>query len=385
MPLRKHRGVALITAIWILVVLLILVGGFAAVIHSETQIARNFGDMTCARWAAREGVRRAEVMVGQVAAQPYTALTDEQRLLTSPEGTGAVDETAYEVAIEDEAGKLNLNTATREQLGALFPAEVADAIIDWRDEDGIPGAQGAEEEYYAELSPPYHCKNAPFTTVGELRLVAGVDDDLLAEQVTEDGKTREDLLTVSSSDSNTDAEGQPRLNINTASKEEFTERCGDVLSSQDIDAIIRRRGSRQFASPADLLQISRLGRNKVAQVYDRLTTSDAETRIGLINLNTAPAEVLALLPGMTESAVQAIIARRDEQGPFAGVGELLQINSISTSVFRQLAGSLTARSRTFGVRSTGRTADGITHTVTCLLQVETNGGETTTRTLYWRE
>ena len=383
MPSRKHRGIALITAIWILVVLLILVGGFAAVIHSETEVARNFGDVTRARWAAREGVRRAEIVVEQAAALPYTALTDEQREIASPEGTGAADEMAWQVTIDDEAGKLNLNTAKREELAVLFP-EAADAIIDWRDEDSIPGAQGAEEDYYASLSPPYHCKNAPFATVGELRLVCGVTDEMLSEQVTEDGRTREELLTVSSSDSNTDAEGEPRLNVNTASKEEFTSRCGDVLTSREIDMIIRQRSSRQFTSPADLLQVRRLSRDKVAQIYDRLTASNAETLHGLVNVNTAPLEVLAVLPGMTDAVVQAIIARRDEQ-PFTGVGQVLAINSISTSAFRQIAGRLTARSKTFGVRSTGRTADGLTNTVTCLLQVDTDGGRTTTRTLYWRE
>jgi len=101
-------------------------------------------------------------------------------------------------------------------------------------------------------------------------------------------------------------------------------------------------------------------------------------------VNTAPPEVLALLPGMTDAIVQAIVARRNEQ-PFADVGEVLQINSISTSAFRQIAAGLTARSRTFSVHSTGQTADGITETVTCLLQADTDGGKTTTRMLYWRE
>lgn len=384
MAFRKHNGIALITAIWILVVLLILVGGFAAVIHSETEVARNFGDVTRARWAAREGVRRAEIVLEQIAALPYTSLTDEQREIASPEGDGAADETAWQVTIEDESGKLNLNTATREELVVFFPEAVADAIIDWRDEDSIPGAQGAEEEYYASLSPPYHCKNAPFTTVGELRLVCGVTDEMLAEQVTEDGKTLEDLLTVSSSDSNTDAEGQPRLNINTASSGEFTERCGDVLTSSEINMIIRQRSSRQFTSPADLLQVRRLSRDKVAQIYDRLTATDAETLYGLVNVNTAPPEVLAALPGMSDDVVQAIITRRDEQ-PFTDIGEVLSINSISTSVFQQIAGRLTTRSKTFSVRSIGRTADGLTSTVTCLLQIDTDGGQTVTRTLYWKE
>jgi len=385
MRLRKHRGIALLTAIWIMVVLLILVGGIAAMTHSELEVASNFGDLTRARWAARAGVRCAEVDVGNVATLPYTALTDDQRLLTSPEGTGTPDEMTYQATVEDEAGKLNLNTATPEALALFFPPEVADAIVDWRDADSVPGAQGAEDDYYATLTPPYYCKNAPFTTVEELLLVRGVTRDLLSAQVTEDGQTLEDLLTVSSTDDNTDMEGQPRLNIKTATNAELTDRCGDVLTSADIDAIIRRRTSSPFNTPADLLTVPNLAKNKVAQIYDRLTATTATVRPGLVNINTAPLEVLASLTGMDDATAQAIIKQRDEQGPLTDVGQLLTLSSVSNSTFRQVADLLTTRSKTFCVRSTGQAADGITHTVTCLLQVEGNGGEATTRTLYWRE
>jgi competence ComEA-like helix-hairpin-helix protein len=385
MRLRKHHGIALLTAIWIMVVLLILVGGIAAMTHSEAEVARNFGDLTRARWAARSGVRRAEVEVGQVAALPYTALADDQRLLTSPEGTGTPDEMTYQATVEDEAGKLNLNTATPEDLAVFFPPGVADTIVDWRDADSVPRAQGAEDDYYATLMPPYYCKNAPFTTVEELLLVRGVTREMLSAQVTEDGQTLEDLLTVSSTDDNTDMDGQPRLNIKTASSQELTSRCGDVLTSADIDAIIQRRTSSPFNTPADLLTVPNLAKNKVAQLYDRLTATTATARPGLVNINTAPLEVLASLTGMDDATAQAIIKQRDEQGPFTDVGQLLTLSSVSNSTFRQVADLLTTRSKTFRVRSTGQTADGIAHTVTCLLQVEGNGGEATTRTLYWRE
>jgi type II secretory pathway component PulK len=379
MRCRKHHGIALLTAIWIMAVLLILVGGFAAMTHSEAQIARNFGDLTRARYAAHAGVRQAEIMVLEVAALPYTAPADEERFLISPEGTGAPEETAYQVEIEDEAGKLNLNTATPEMLEAFFPPEVADAIIDWRDEDSIPRELGAEDDYYAALATPYLCKNAPFTTVGELRLVAGVTRELLETPITEDGRTLEELLTVSSMDDNTDAEGEPRLNIRTATEEELTERCGDVLSAEEISAILRRQSS--FNTPADLLGVRNLARDKVAQIYDRLTATEDTTRPGLVNINTAPLEVLAVVLGMDEAAAQAILRQRDEQGPFTDVGQLLLMNNVSSNTFREVADLLTTRSRVFRVHAVGKLADGIEQRVTCLLQVEGNE----VRTLYWQE
>ncbi len=77
----------------------------------------------------------------------------------------------------DEASKLNLNTATLEMLEMLpnMPVGLAAAIIDWRDEDSTVTEGGAEDETYQRLDPPYRCKNAPFESVDELRLVYGTD------------------------------------------------------------------------------------------------------------------------------------------------------------------------------------------------------------------
>src|SRR4051812_46768285 len=81
----------------------------------------------------------------------------------------------------DEASKLNLNTATLEMLQMLprMTPELAAAIIDWRDTDSTVSQGGAESETYLRRQPPYNCKNAPFDTVDELRLVMGMTTDVL--------------------------------------------------------------------------------------------------------------------------------------------------------------------------------------------------------------
>jgi hypothetical protein len=56
---------------------------------------------------------------------------------------------------------------------------VADAILDWVDEDDVPREFGAEIDYYSGLSPPYAPKNGPLETVEELLLVRGVTPTLL--------------------------------------------------------------------------------------------------------------------------------------------------------------------------------------------------------------
>jgi DNA uptake protein ComE-like DNA-binding protein len=57
--------------------------------------------------------------------------------------------------------------------------EIADAIIDWIDADDLPRTNGAEDDYYTGLQPPYHCKNGPLDSLEELLLVRGVTQELL--------------------------------------------------------------------------------------------------------------------------------------------------------------------------------------------------------------
>jgi len=383
---RKHHGIALITAIWILALLLILVGGLAAMVHSESKIAENFGQLTHARWAAVAGIRRAEVEVLRVAAQPATALGDGELTLTSQQEETNLDHASYTVVIADEAGKLNLNSASPEVLGKFFPPEVADPILDWRDTDNTPRPQGAEDDYYTGLAAPYHCKNKPFDTVDELLLVKGVTPELLAAPIVADGHPLRALLTVYSHDRNVDAHLQPRINIATASKDDLARQLGDVFTAEEITAIIQQRTTKAFTSPADLLEVPKLSREKVGKAYDRLTTTTAKERPGLLNINTAPAELLAGLPGMDDAAARAIVAQRTDQGPFTDVGELLTISAVTNTTFQQVADLLTTRSTTFCLHATGQAGDGITRTVTSVVQVETDAQQQSVlRTLYWRE
>jgi len=81
----------------------------------------------------------------------------------------------------DEASKLNLNTATMDMLQALpnMTAELAANIVAWRQSTNDASVGGAQSETYLRLQPPYLCKNAPFETVDELRLIYGLNLELL--------------------------------------------------------------------------------------------------------------------------------------------------------------------------------------------------------------
>lgn len=88
------------------------------------------------------------------------------------------------VRLSSESDRLNLNSATEEEILALLleagvPEDraltVRDSLLDWRDEDDEPRPHGAEREFYEGYAP----SNRPFRDFGELLLVRGMDPLLL--------------------------------------------------------------------------------------------------------------------------------------------------------------------------------------------------------------
>ncbi|HHW4683491.1 MAG TPA: general secretion pathway protein GspK, partial [Xylella sp.] len=57
-------------------------------------------------------------------------------------------------------------------------SHLAGAIIDWRDSDHLVSPGGAEDADYAASGLPYGAKDNPFESIGELRLVLGMESDL---------------------------------------------------------------------------------------------------------------------------------------------------------------------------------------------------------------
>src|SRR5207244_3326493 len=107
----------------------------------------------------------------------------------------------------DEASRINLNSASSNLLAGLLLSlpranpDLASAILDWRDTNST----GAFQTYYATRSQPYQCKNAPFETVDELRLLYGADmDTLVGEDLNRNG-----ILDVNENDENHNSTLEP--------------------------------------------------------------------------------------------------------------------------------------------------------------------------------
>ncbi|HYH09111.1 MAG TPA: helix-hairpin-helix domain-containing protein [Thermoanaerobaculia bacterium] len=63
----------------------------------------------------------------------------------------------------------------------------------------------------------------------------------------------------------------------------------------------------------------------------------APPQTGVVNINTADASQLALLPRIGEKAAQRIIEYRTEHGPFKKTTELMQVKGIGAKTFEGLS------------------------------------------------
>ena len=177
----RQKGVALVLVLWVVTLLSVIAGNFAFSMRGEAQIARNLLSAAQAQAQADGGIQRAWYELMKPPTEPNRWMGDgvvhEQKL----------DGGLLQISIQDESGKIDLNTASEALLVALFrsvgvgqEAAVAlvDSVQDWRDADKLRRLNGAEEAEYLAAGKAYAPSNAPFETVDELQRVLGMTPDL---------------------------------------------------------------------------------------------------------------------------------------------------------------------------------------------------------------
>ena len=297
------------------------------------------------------------------------------------------DDLEVTFGLVDEGAKLNLNTATAAMLNKLprMSVELGAAVVDWRDEDSDPSENGAEDELYARLNPPYRCKNAPFESIEELRMVYGFTHDILYDEdanmnaVLDRNEDDEDAtspndnhdgvlnrgvlayVTVHSKQPNTRTNGDAKINIATVDTQGLARLMTEAgISAERVPQVLLRfstnappPGGTNQPGPApsgnntngSVLQFyvrSGLTTEEFHLIENDLTISTNTVIEGLVNVNTATATVLACLPGLDAEKADALIATRsgtDTQHSIAWLKD-----AIEAQVVEQLGPFITGRS-----------------------------------------
>lgn len=242
--------------------------------------------------------------------------------------------TSVSFGLVDEASKLNLNSSfVGTNLLLVRPTmtlDVAYNIIAWRSTKTTNTNGGMESDTYSGLQPSYLCKNAPFESVDELRMVYGVDIDLLygedanlngfLDSNENDGDITPptdnldghldpglfEYVTVYSRVPAIQTNGQPRIVTTNGSGLQAL-----VKSNLNLNITLPTTG---YPNPLQFyIGASRLGMSP-AQFVQIEGSIRGTNLVGLINVNTASLAVLQCLPGMDiDKATQIFNYRQSNQ------------------------------------------------------------------------
>ncbi len=186
------RGVALLITLMILVLIVTLVWEVFRVGARAAQTGAYGRDSIRAEIVAEAGVAAARIALREDAGDNDYDTLDE--IWSRPVPPIDLGEGTIRIVVEDEERKINLNrlvlpngNAPDDQRLAVFrrlleileiDPSLADAVVDWLDNDDTSRVGGAESSYYRSLPFPYKAKNDFFDTVDELRLVRGVTPEV---------------------------------------------------------------------------------------------------------------------------------------------------------------------------------------------------------------
>ena len=334
----RQRGVTLVVAMAVILIIASLLLVFARQMQTEAQASRNHVEASQARWIARGVVQailadlNASVEAGE---RPTLTLIEEDAGVL---GGGAYwiikpnnDSTSEQsFGLVREAGKLNLNTASVDMLLPLpqMTDEIAAAIVDWRDSDSDITENGAESSYYLAQSGRYNAKNDAFETVDELLLVRDVDSEVLngvldasendagESYPPDNGDGRLELgvrryVTVYSNEPTVRVDGSPQVDVNQAPVEEIQDALREALEQARADALATQLlAARPMRNLLEGYLRAGVTEEEAQAIGDRLTTLTGESQVGLVDATAAPATVLDALPGLEVGDGDKLVAAR---------------------------------------------------------------------------
>jgi general secretion pathway protein K len=260
---KYDRGIALLATLLAVSLMTLLVVEFSTSAALGYRAAANQANELRAYYLARSGIQVGlAVLVQDALAKSraryrYAGLDQVWAQPIAPiqvEGGGTVS-----LSIVDEERKLNINKLFNqqkrepdEQVAAVLTRLLANLglspallpiLIDWLDPDSIESDGGAEADYYLHLLPPYEPRNSQMPTLGDLRMLKGMDDVTFLRLMP--------YLTTMQT-----GPGLCCINANTAPPEVLAALTPELENDQDlVKQIVEVRAIRPFNQITDLLNL----------------------------------------------------------------------------------------------------------------------------------
>ena len=370
--MMRNRGLVMV------VVLAALAGVMAGVaIYSfnqsdsvKTTINRN--EQRRARLAAEAGIQYALASLQTIADAPQTPVAsdgDWAKLGSVGADSFILDTESFRVEILDNSARLDLNTISEQQLDNLpLTQEQIDSFLDWREAGSNPRTEGGKDEYYNALTHPYNTREGRIQTVSELLQIKGWTPEVLYTVQTNTvntGRTNNnqpespiyDLVSLDCFSGAYNPEGNGKSNVNNPALMAQQLAQNAQIPIQTATTIINSRNARpnrQFARLSQVLTVPGVGTNQAVlrSILDRMTTSPAIRVEGHLNINTATAEVLSTLPGITQDIANQIVDSRPTNG-YQLLSEILTVSG-DNAFLTAAADTLTVTSQSFRIRVVGK-------------------------------
>ncbi len=377
----NKKGLVLVAVLWVVAVLMVIVAAVGQTSRLDTKVCRGVRteQLRC-KWSCRAGIEKA-----------IAVLNEDKELGTSDSLTDLwsdneedlsnikLERCWFDVIVVDEASKLNVNTATKEQLLGLWymTEEIADAIIDWRDNDENPQTGGVEGGYYENLPFRYTIRNGPFKTIRELLLVKDVTPELLYGE-------------------DTNFNGQLDYNERDGDKSPPADDRDDELdegwiahltcySSGDNESGTGQTSGGTGQTSGGTGQTSG-GTGQTSGGTGQTSGGTGQTS-AKVNVNTASDKVLAALLGggdEAERTAQSIIAYRATlTDGIQNTSELVDETVVDRNAFEQIQNYLTTRSNVFTIRCIATADRNGLSGATLLTEVVVDRSSTPCKILYW--
>ena len=189
-----------------------------------------------------------------------------------------------------------------------------------------------------------------------------------------------------------------QININTADVE--TLESLDGIDEGIAQRVVEHRDSQGSFQNIDAIKdVTMLTQQEFIGIVDKITLKDGDTRSGLININTASAEILVLLPGMDSQKAQAIVERREQDppddspiqnytdeeikgNPFTNISQLSELEEIDFETFREVVDWVTYRSHGYRIEANGVDTTGKVIS-TCIGIIDRTGDQVVIQ--HWRQ
>ena len=183
---KNQKGVALVMVLWVLSLMTIMAGSFALSTQREAAMLRHAHERSRALALAEGAVYYAMLMLS-LPDQKMQWQADGRPYFWDGKGTQVL------VRVQDEGGKVDINMAQENTLKTVFKllgmgdeqqTQLAETIMDWRDQDDLKRGNGAESSEYLARGLQTTPQNRQFLVMDEVQGVLGVGPDLYRKMQT---------------------------------------------------------------------------------------------------------------------------------------------------------------------------------------------------------